>query len=180
LPDRSGYIQAGRGIDDAAPALAHHFGHDRVRQSERRRRVDRDKAAPLVRRDLPKFERALPAIRSNCTGANPGVVDEDVDAAEPVAGGLTDLPGRGVAGQIGLNGEQVAGLALLTRVRRKRLQRLSIAIDAGDPDACRQQRPRHCPADAARRTGYDRHSLGFDHSWFLPCCRGPILLRILK
>jgi hypothetical protein len=47
--------------------------------------------------------------------------------------------------------------------RGQRLQRLTIAIDTGDPDACRQQASRHRPANAARRTGHDRHSLGFGH-----------------
>jgi len=63
--------------------------------------VDRDKAAPLIRGDLPEFEWALPAVRPDCPWADPGIVDQDVDAAEPIAGGFGDLPGRGVVGQIG-------------------------------------------------------------------------------
>ncbi len=164
--------QAGRDIDDAAPALAHHVGHDRVRQREWRRRVNRDKAAPLIRRDLPEFEGALPTIWTDCSRADAGIVDEDVDAAQPIAGGFGDLLGRGVASQIRLDGEEFGPLSLLTRARRKRSQRLSIAIDTGDPDARRQQAPHHRPADTACRTGYDRHSLGFGHRWFLPCCPG--------
>jgi hypothetical protein len=67
--------------------------------------MNRDKAAPLIWRDLPEFERALPAVWPDRTGADAGVVDEDVDAAEPIARGFGDLLGRGVAGQIGLDGE---------------------------------------------------------------------------
>jgi hypothetical protein len=103
-------------------------------------------------------ERPLPAIRSDCTGADTGVVDENIDATEPIAGGLGDLLRRGVVGQIGLEREQFGPLSLLTRTRGECLQRLAVAIDAGDPDACRQQSPCHCPADAARRSGHDGHS----------------------
>jgi hypothetical protein len=45
--------------------------------------MDRDKAAPLIR-DLPEFERTLPAVRPDRTGADAGVVDENIDAAEPI------------------------------------------------------------------------------------------------
>jgi hypothetical protein len=95
----------------------------------------------------------------------------DVGAAKSGAGRLGDFIDRGVVGQIRLEGEEVGRFSLLTRARRKRLQRLKISIDAGDLDACGQQAPCHRPPDAARRTGYDGHSLSFGHSWFLPCCR---------
>ena len=62
---------------------------------------------------------------------------------------------RGVVGQIGLDRKQVVRLALFARARRKRLQRISITIDARDPHVCRQQAPHHRPADTARRTGFD-------------------------
>ena len=94
--------QAGRDIDDAAPASAHHFGHNRIRERQRCRRVYCDEAAPLIGSDLPELERPLPTIRSNCTRTNAGIVDQDVNASEPIAGGLGDLPGRDVVGQIGL------------------------------------------------------------------------------
>jgi transposase len=81
-----------------------------------------------------------------------GVVDEDVDAAVPGSRGLGDLIDRGVVGQIRLDGEQFGRLSLLTRGRRKGLQRLTIAIDGGDLDACRQKATRHRPADATRGT----------------------------
>jgi hypothetical protein len=65
---------------------------------------------------------------------------------------------RGVVAQIGSDGQQFGRFSLLARARRERLQRFTISIDAGDPDACRQQSPCHCPADAARRSGHDGHS----------------------
>jgi hypothetical protein len=80
--------------------------------------VNRDKAAPLIRRDLPELERALPAVRPNGAWPDPGIVDEDVDAAEPTARGFGDLLGRGIVGQIGLDDEQVVRLSLLTSARR--------------------------------------------------------------
>jgi hypothetical protein len=46
----------------------------------------------------------------------------------------------------------------------------------GDPDAWRQQAPRHRPANAARRTGHDRHSLGFAHGVVPPALPASILL----
>ena len=52
-----------------------------------------------------------------------------------------DLIGRGVVGQVGLDGEQFVRLALLAGARGQRLQRLTIAIDAGDPDTCCEQGP---------------------------------------
>ena len=69
--------------------------------------MNRDEAAPLIGRDLPELEGALPAIRSDGARADPGVVDEDVDAAEPGSRGLGDLIDRGVAGQIRLDGEEI-------------------------------------------------------------------------
>ena len=144
--------QTGCDVDDPSPALAHHVGHDRVRQGQRCSCVDRDKSAPLIGRDLPDFLSRGKAIRSNCTGANPGVVDEDVDAAEPIAGRFGDLLGGGVAGQIGWYGEQVVRVALLIRVRREDRQRLTIAINPSYADAGRQQAPHHRPADATCRS----------------------------
>jgi hypothetical protein len=44
--------EAGHNVDDPAPALAHHLGHDSVRQRPRCCRVDRDKPAPLIGRDF--------------------------------------------------------------------------------------------------------------------------------
>jgi len=60
--------------------------------------VDRNKPTPLIGRDFPELEGALPAIRPDSARADPGVVDEDVDAAEPSARGLDDLIDRGVTG----------------------------------------------------------------------------------
>ena len=71
--------------------------------------------------------------------ADAGIVDENIDPAKPGPRRLGDLLGRGVAGQVGLDWEQIGRLALLTRARREGLERLTISIDAGDPDACRQQ-----------------------------------------
>src|SRR5438270_426281 len=50
-------------------------------------------------------------FRLDRTGANAGIVHQDIDAAKPIARGLGDLLGRGVAGQIGLDGEQVVRLS---------------------------------------------------------------------
>jgi Transposase IS66 family len=61
--------------------------------------------------------------------------------------------------------------------RGERFLRLTVAIDAGDPDACRQQPTRHRPADPACCAGYDRHSLGFAHIDFLRLTQG-VLPRI--
>jgi hypothetical protein len=72
-----------------------------------------------------------------------------------------DLIGRGVVGQVGLDGEQFVRLALLAGARGQRLQRLT--IDTGDPDACRQHASRHRPANAACCTRHDRHSFDFAH-----------------
>jgi hypothetical protein len=101
-------------------------------------------------------------------GADPGIVDEDVNAAKLAAGGFSDLIGRGIVGQIHLNGEQLVGLSLLTSARCKRRQRLTISIDASDPNAGGQQAPHHRSADAASRAGYYRHSLVFAHSVLPP------------
>jgi hypothetical protein len=49
--------------------------------------------------------------------------------AEPSAPALGDFLGRGVADQIGLDGEQVVRLILLTRTRDERFQRLTVAKD---------------------------------------------------
>jgi len=117
--------QTGRDIDDAAPAPVHHFRHHGIRERQRCRRVHCDEAAPLIGRDLPEFERPLPAIRSNCSRADAGVVDQDVDAAKSGVRGLGDFTDRGVVGQIRLDGEEVGRLVLLTRVRREPLQRLT-------------------------------------------------------
>jgi hypothetical protein len=76
--------------------------------------VDRDEAAPLIGRNLQEFDRAVPTIRSDCAWADPGVVDEDIDAAEPGSRGADDLIGRGVTGQVGLDGEEIVPLSLLT------------------------------------------------------------------
>jgi len=111
--------EAGGDIDDPAPALAHHLGHDRVCERPRRCRVHRDKAAPLIGRDLPEFERALPTIRADRARTDPGIVDKDVDAPKPGAGSSGDLIGCGVAAQIPLDGEQFGGLSLFARHRRK-------------------------------------------------------------
>jgi hypothetical protein len=54
-----------------------------------------------------------------------------------IAGRSGDLIGRGVAGQICLDGEQVARPTLPTRTRGKRFKRLPVAINAGNPDGRR-------------------------------------------
>jgi hypothetical protein len=59
-----------------------------------------------------------------------------------------------------LDGEQFGRFSLFARACRKGLQRLTVAIDTGDPDARRQQAARQRPANATRRTGHDRYSLG--------------------
>jgi hypothetical protein len=107
--------EACRDVDDPTSALAHHLGHDRIRERQGCRRVHRDIPAPLIGRDLPELEGALPAIRPDGARADPGVVDEDVDAAEPGSHGLGDLVGCRVVGQVRLNGEQLRRFALLTR-----------------------------------------------------------------
>ena len=43
--------------------------------------------------------------------------------------------------------KQLGGLSMLTCARRKRFQRISVAIDPGDLDARRQQASHHRPAD---------------------------------
>jgi hypothetical protein len=83
--------------------------------------VHRDEAPPLIGRDFPALERVLPAIRSDSPGADPGVVHQDVDAAEPGARGFGDLIDCGIVGEIRLDGEQLGRFALLARVCRKRL-----------------------------------------------------------
>ena len=62
----------------------------------------------------------MPTVRSDGARADPSVVDEDVYAGEPGARGFGDLIGRGVVGQIGLDGKQLGHCALPMRVRRKR------------------------------------------------------------
>ena len=101
----------------------------------------------LIWCDLPELERPMPAVRPDCPRAD-AVVNENVDAAEPIAGGFGDLLGRGVVSQIRLDREEVGSLASLTCAGGECFQRPTISIDAGDLDACRQQSPRHCSADA--------------------------------
>jgi hypothetical protein len=60
--------------------------------------MDRDETAPLIRRDLPELEGPLPTVWTDCSRAYTGVVDEDVDAAEPGVRGFCDLIDRGVIG----------------------------------------------------------------------------------
>src|ERR1700732_1751552 len=142
--------EAGRDVDDPAPAFPHHLGNDGVRHGQRRRGVDGNEAAPLMWRDLPELEGALPAIRSDGARADPGVVHEDIDAAEPGACGFGNLVGRGGTGQVRLDGEQFGGFPF-ARGRGQRFQGLSVAIDTGDPVARRQRVARHRPANATRR-----------------------------
>ena len=93
--------------------------------------------------------------------------------------GFGDLIDHGVVSQIGLDGEQSSPLSLLARVRGKRLQRLTIAIDAGDLDARRQQAPRYCPADAACCTGHVTTATLWVSviAWFLPLRVSPSYFR---
>ena len=58
---------------------------------------------------------------------------------------------------------EIVPLSLLSGAGCECLQRLTIAVDAGDPDAYGQQTERHRFADATGRTGHNRHSLGFGH-----------------
>jgi hypothetical protein len=67
--------------------------------------VDRDEEAPLIRCDLPEFERTLLGVGPDCAWADAGIVDEDIDAAKLAARGLSDCIRRGVVGQIGRNGQ---------------------------------------------------------------------------
>jgi hypothetical protein len=97
-------------------------------------------------------------------GTDTSVVDEDVDPTKPGAGGSGNFIGGDVGGQIGLQREEVVRLSLLTGARRECRQRLTLPIDAGDPDACRQKTPHHRPADAAGGTGHDRRSVDFGHA----------------
>ena len=90
--------EAGRDVDDPSPTLAHHLGHDGIRQRQRCGRVNRDEAAPLIGRNLPELEGAPPTVWTDCSRANTGVVDEDVDAAEQGARGFGGLIAPGVAG----------------------------------------------------------------------------------
>ncbi len=77
--------------------------------------MDRYKAAPLIRGDLPEFERTLPAVGPDRAGPDPGIVDEDVDPAKPGAGRLCDLIRGRIRCQVDLKREQLVGLAPLTR-----------------------------------------------------------------
>ena len=70
--------------------------------------MNRNKGAPLIRRDLPKFERTLPTIWTDCSPADAGIVDEAVDPVKPDARGSGDLIRRGVVGQVRLDGDQGA------------------------------------------------------------------------
>jgi hypothetical protein len=67
---------------------------------------------------------------------------------------------------IGLDGDGVGSPALLTRTRRKCLQRLSVAINGDNPNLRSEETERHCLAYATGRTGYDGHSLGSVLLWF--------------
>jgi len=125
--------------------------------------VNRDEAAPLIRRDFPEFEGALPAVGADCAWTDAGVVDEDIDAAKFAARCSGDRVGCGIVGQIGRDRQQFGRLPLFTRACREHLQRFTIAINAGNPDPLRQQSPRHYSANATCGTGHNGHSLDFGH-----------------
>ena len=105
--------------------------------------VHRNEAAPLIGRDLPEFEGTLPAVRPDCSRADAGIVHQNVDASEPIAGGF------------GISSAAESRARSVRMVRRsspspcsralaaKRLQRFSIAIYPRYPDACCQQSPHH-------------------------------------
>src|SRR4029450_4396120 len=65
-------------VDDLAPAPLHHLARDRLSDQERSREIDGDDPVPLLKPDLEE-RRVAP---------HAGVVDQDVDAAQSVRGGL--------------------------------------------------------------------------------------------
>ena len=139
------------------PALAHHLRNHRIRQRQRCGGVDGDKAVPLIRRDLPEFERALPAVRPDCTWADAGVVDEDVDVAEPIAGSFGDLLDCGVINQIGLNWQLSVAFAWLRASAakggpnpREGRQYRSLRFDPARGSGCFSERARRVPIRARK------------------------------
>src|SRR5580704_7462658 len=73
--------EAGGDRDDAAALGTKHVRHDRPGHHQGSRRVYRDKAAPLLRRDFPKPNRVAAAVGADRILADPRVVDQDVDPA---------------------------------------------------------------------------------------------------
>src|SRR5207248_11027425 len=76
--------------------------------------MDRDELAPLVGGDIPEAQRLLPIARAQRRLPDPGIVDQDVDRAEPAASLPDDVGDSGLAAQIGLDRHQVRLSDLLT------------------------------------------------------------------
>ena len=79
-------VELGRDIDDAAPAALHHAAGDAARQSIAGEVIGRDDVFDDVVADLPEMLHCRPAIarRIDVGEGQPGIVDQDIDPAEPI------------------------------------------------------------------------------------------------
>ena len=95
--------------------------------------------------------------------ADPGIVDQDVDRPETAARLGDDLVDRLVAGEVRLDRHQV-GAALPLLCRSGELGKtLGGAVDRRDLEPVSEEAQHQLPADAAGRTGDQRHALLFAH-----------------
>src|SRR5207248_7785723 len=129
--------------------------------------MDRDELAPLVGGDIPEAQRLLPIARAQRRLPDPGIVDQDVDRAEPAASLPDDVGDSGLAAQIGLDRQQVRLPALLTRRGADRIKAVAAAVDRRNADAGAEQPLDQGPPDAARRTGHNRRPLCIAHRLLL-------------
>ena len=108
--------------------------------------VYRDEEPPLLRRDLPEFDRVLPVVAADRRLADPGIVDEDVDRAEPAA--RRRRRSRRPRRRASRSASIVSSAALpppFARARRQRGQPLGGPVRGRDPDPGVEQ-----PATSAR------------------------------
>ena len=125
--------------------------------------MNRGEQPPLLRRDLPEPDRVLPVVAADRRLPDPGVVDQDVDRAEPLARRRDDFVDGVVARQIGLDRQQRRLLALLAGAPGERGQPFGGPVRGRDPDPGVKQPAHQRAADAARRSGNDRRALSVAH-----------------
>ena len=127
-----------RDVDDEPAVAVHHRGIDRLRERHRGEQVELHDAFVEARRDRRRIGR-------RCTA---GVVDEYVDVAELVDGGLRD--GLALVGVAHVAHDEGGGLA----TGAHRFGRW-VAGTHDDVGAVLHERRRHDPADAFRAAGHD-------------------------
>ena len=137
-------------VDDAAaPVVPHHRG-DALAHAQRTLEVDGEDLAPQVEGHVAD---------PGAGGADPGVVDEDVDAPEPLDDGVDEAgDGIPVADVTGPAERLDPGRG--RDLRRHLVTQLLLAAADDDRGAGLGQTLRHRPADALGRTGHDGDPAG--------------------